>query len=333
MPCRPDCDAGILTVGLNATWQRILEFDGVDMGTVNRATACSECFAGKAQNVLRALACGGRTDAVVAQLAGGATGRRCVDDLEASGIRHETVWTEAETRVCTTVMETGTGRTTELIAPSPRVAGGPVDQLRRRLETEPCLECLGTALCGTWPPGADVSAYLTAAARGRKRGFVVLDAWREVTPVLEQGVDILKVNESELCELAGEADLGSAARACLRRYSVPCIAVTAGARAAHLFAPNVEYTYEIAPLETVVNPIGAGDCVTAGMLAHLVPGNRAERARCTAASPLRPTVADIAEAFRQALAWGRASCLQRTPSLFRIDDAQLGAIRMQRRRM
>lgn len=319
-PSRPNSSrrvSSILAVGLNPAWQRILEFERVEVGSVNRAETRVECVAGKAANVLRALACGNRKDARLVQLAGGLSGQRCVEALDAEGLDHCTMPIRAETRTCTTVVEHApTPRTTELIDPSPTVQPSEFLDLCRRLETDPELHCLGTALCGTWPPGADVSAYIAVAAAARNRGFVLLDAWRDVEPVLRQGVDILKINDCELRSLTGRDNLRDAAAECLDRYAPTCIAVTAGASAAHLFSPDRIYTYEIPALPDLLNPIGAGDCVTAGMLAALVPANPAERMRHTEAAPLRPTVPDIAQAFRQGLAWGRASCRERIPARF-----------------
>lgn len=319
--------SSILAVGLNPAWQRILEFERVEFGSVNRSEKRVECVAGKAANVLRALACGDRRDALLVQLAGGLTGQRCVEALDAEGLDHRTVQIRDETRTCTTVIEHAPNpRTTELIDPSPNVRPSEFRDLCRRLETDPELHCLGTALCGTWPPGADVSAYIAAAAAARKRGFVILDAWRDVEPVLRQGVDILKINACELRSLTGCDNLREAAAACLDQYAPTGIAVTDGASAAHLFCPGITYTYEIPPLPNLINPIGAGDCVTAGMLAALVPGNSAEQMRHTEDAPLRPTVPDIAQAFRQGLAWGRTSCGELIPARFKPADADPDSI-------
>lgn len=332
---RPHCPEpsgpSILAVGLNPAWQRILEFEHVEAGEVNRARKRTECIGGKAANVLRALACGNRKDTVLAQLAGGRTGQCCVDALDTEGIAHRTVRTQAETRTCTTVIEHAVNhRTTELIDPSSPVQPRELHDLCRLLETDSELQCRGTALCGTWPPGADASAYIAAAAAARKRGFVILDAWRDVEPVLRQGVDILKINDRELRNLTGCDNLRDAARACLDQYAPTCIAVTAGASTAYLFSPDSTYTYDIPPLDNLVNPIGAGDCVTAGMLAALVPAKPAAEGTPSAVNttPLRPTLPDIAQAFRQGLAWGRASCTELIPARFNHAAADPNTIPM-----
>lgn len=318
---------GILVVGLNAAWQRVLEFDQLHIGEVNRARKASECYAGKGANVARALRRIGREEAILAQFAAGTVGERILDALNAEGVRHRTVRTPGETRVCTTVLDhAGKGRVTELIDPSPTVPAAAVCELRNALREEPGLACSATALCGTWPPGADASLYCAAAEVGRRNGFVLLDAWKGITPVLEQGVDILKVNAQELRTLAGREPLHDAARHCLDAYSLVAVAVTDGAGAAYVFGRKCAYRYTLPTLaaEQVKNPIGAGDVVTAGLL-HALTSAFADEGRPRAS--LRPTLDGIADAFGLALAWGTASCLELLPAHFDPDLAADLAVR------
>jgi sugar/nucleoside kinase (ribokinase family) len=159
------------------------------------------------------------------------------------------------------------------------------------------------------------AAELTVAARAR--GIpVLLDAYRGVAPVLEAGVDILKINAAELRELAGNADTGAAAAALFARYpKTACLAVTDGAGAARLFLRSADsatsWRFPLPKLPRIVNPIGAGDCTAGVFLLRLTQVMAAANGTATA---LPPT--GIVEAFRDALACACASCLEERPAQF-----------------
>lgn len=310
MPPRPSC----LAVGLNPAWQKILLFDRLAPGDVNRARRMLACPAGKSINTARALRLLD-TDCAVATFLGGGTGNRIGEWLDHTGVERFTPRCAGATRTCTTLVSQEDGVVTEIIEPSPEVTATEMCELRKSLiPAVPRFDAVG--LCGTWPPGADADVYVATARAARPDAVVVLDAWRNVAPVLEGRVDLLKVNASELRRLAAQEDLDQAARHVDVTWNVPWIAVTDGPGHAFLFGAGSRWTFQLPELPGVVNPIGAGDCTTAATL------SRCAQLAATR-DPLSPDI--LPETLAYALACACASCLEWLPACF--DPARIESIR------
>ncbi len=291
-------DESIAAVGANPAWQKVLTFEKLYPGRVNRARECRQLAAGKGVNLARAAATWG-TRCGVFQLAGGLPGELLTKYLDAEGVPHLTITTDAPTRECVTCLCLATGTATELIAPpgviAPREAATFQEAVLASLST-----LKGIALCGTLPPGI-ASEFYAAVATARPSGSLLLaDAWKDIGPALEVGVDILKINTEELDELFPGLTPVEAARRCLATKRVGMVALTAGAGNAFLFHKKEAWRFTIPPLDTIVNPIGAGDTVSGVFLSELVAG------------------APPQFAFRSALAAGSASCLTVAPASFEL---------------
>lgn len=328
----------LLAVGLNPAWQKTLFFPEFQAGEVNRATRVTAHAGGKGIHCAYAVQqAGGRV--TVAQFAGGVTGDWLLQDLAARQFAHLTASTAVPTRTCTTLIGERQRSMTELIEPAGAVQPHEATLLRQRLLAAlPDVD--GVALCGTFPPGVTPDFYAAIAAAARPHAVVLLDACKNILPVLEAGVDILKINAAELAELTGEADVAQGARALFARYPVAWLAVTAGPRRASLFCaasrPSPDgtvpaargcrgWSFELPTLPDVCNPLGAGDC-TAGVLlwqlvrpaaADLLPGPRSRLSDAAA----------VTAAFAVALAAASASCTDPEPA--RFSAARATAIRQQ----
>jgi fructose-1-phosphate kinase PfkB-like protein len=130
-----------------------------------------------------------------------------------------------------------------------------------------------------------------------------MDAWMNILPVLEQGVDILKINSEEIFLLTEKNNMEEALGNCLKRFRVGVVAVTAGPGKAYLATEEVIYTYKLPKIEEILNPIGAGDTVSSVMFSEYVSG----------ACPH--------EAFASGLAAASASCLTNIGGLFSREKA------------
>jgi tagatose 6-phosphate kinase len=305
--------ARLLVVGLNPAWQKTLQFDRFDYGGINRATAASDRVAGKGINCAQALVrLGGRP--TVAQFAGGHTGECVCAGLDHLGILHLTVHTQSHTRVCTTVLSRADRTMTELIEPSGAVSPTEVAELRRRvMDSLPV--CQAVAICGTYPPGVPATLYADIVRAGcASSALVVLDACRGVEPALAAGPSVVKINRTELLGLAGSGDeeTVAAARRLLGRFPIGVLAVTAGPDAACLVGRRRAWSFAVPRLADVANPLGAGDCATAGLLLHALT---AWPAPDLGGTPL-PADEVWVEPFRQALACASASCLTTGPAEF-----------------
>jgi len=303
----------MLSVCLNPAWQKTLLFDGVRLGSVNRALELHQCGGGKGVNLARALGILGEHPQL-ALFEGGPTGDLLQAELAAQGTTVVSVRTQAQTRTCTTVVDHGTGQVTELIEPSGSILPDELAAMDREIR-QALPQAGGVAICGTLPPGVPDSFYADIVRAARAAGLpVLLDGYRGVRPALREGPTILKINAAELRHLTGRANLEDAALECLAQYPVQFLAITDGPRPASLFTR--QHTWEfVQPELPVRNAIGAGDCASGAFLLGMVRG------------------APPADAFRYALAAANASCLTDTPATFQpaTADALLDRILVQRR--
>lgn len=308
----------VLAVVLNPAWQKTLSFHHLRAGHVNRAQWKRECGGGKGVNMARALTCLQRP-ATVLQFAGGDAGDRLCTDMETLKIPHETVRIAQETRTCTTAISASEKSITELIEPSPRVSGVEQERMRRRgLEIAPRFG--GIAICGTFPEGFNPDITAAFARRADPRAVVLLDGVRKVRHVLEERVDILKVNKDEILELSGCESVYEAAAWSLKQFaSLQLIAITAGSKGAFLFSRDETREFRLPPLANVVNPIGAGDCVTGVFLSECT--NLATASEAVPGGRARWAMDEVAAAFAYALACGSASCLAPLPGDFSTHNA------------
>ncbi|MFB3904653.1 MAG: 1-phosphofructokinase family hexose kinase [Acidobacteriota bacterium] len=276
--------AKILVTGLNPAWQKVLEFEELKAGHVNRALSSTELGSGKGLNVGLVLGRLGHEVSLV-QVLGGINGARLKAYCRERRIESVDIDVRCETRVCSTLIDWATGQVTELIEPFSVVAEERVkERLLNALKAGSGWDAL--IMSGSAPAGLEPGVYLEIA-RQAQAPLVVLDVVRELTSELLTQAHVLKINAHEQQELKR------------RGVTHPLILVTDGPRTARLFDRRTgsmqETWYRLPALSGVRNPIGAGDTVTAWLTHELLRGK------------------PVTDAFRQALAAGSASCLTLLP--------------------
>jgi tagatose 6-phosphate kinase len=287
--------ARIMVVGLNPAWQKILEFDSLLTRKVNRARRLTELGSGKGLNAARVMRHLGH-EVWLLQILGRTNGRRIVEFCKGEGIRSLACETGQETRTCVTLIDHARGTATELIEPISISAEPQVEERIVGLITEPGLEFDAVLYCGSVPDGLSPRIYLTIH-RLIAPGVSILDSVRSIPEELLSNVTCTKINHHEFNELK-ESFQG------LRKKNEmnSLFLLTDGANAARMLKVSSglveERRFFLPALARVLNPIGAGDAVTAGLAHFLLAG--------------LPTV----EAFRHALAMGSASCLQLEPAQY-----------------
>jgi 1-phosphofructokinase family hexose kinase len=254
----------ILSAGLTPAWQQILVFDTFHQGQVNRAREVVWCASGKVLNAGIAAHHLGGPSLTLAML-GGLPLRAIEAEFAALGVPRRWVQTAAATRVCTTILDRGTGTMTELVE-----NGRPVTAEEREAFCQAYREQAARAdvvvLIGSLPSGTPVSLYrelLESTACP-----VVLDFRGEgLLSVLDLAPYVVKPNRDELAQTVGgsldrDEDL-IAAMQMLNRRGAQWVVVTHGAGPVWVSSSRDVYRLVPPALDQVVNPIASGDALAA----------------------------------------------------------------------
>ena len=318
----------LLALGPNPALQRVLTFDELNLGGVNRASQLTQYVGGKGQGVALALNTWQPGCSCVAHFLGGDNGRYVEDSLARAGVAQVVQRTEADTRICTTLL--GPTATTELIDPSGTVSPSELDGLLDKIDAALAQADGGggiaaMALCGTTPPGASGlygAAARRLAARADLEGvLLLLDGHKNVEEVLSSGrCDVLKINVDEVKALTGLDAPDDAARALLHGEAAPLVrpgallALTDGPAPARLYSKGGAAWRLHVPRIECVNAIGAGDVATA-VFAHTLAAARA-------AGGGAADEAAAVDAFAWGLAAACARCTHNLPSEMERAEAE-----------
>ena len=260
----------ILVAGLTPAWQQILIFDQVRLGEVNRAQRVFCCGSGKVLNVAIGLD-HLQADAKTVCLVGGQTGEALQVELKDLPVRW--VPSREPTRVCTTLLDQAHNETTELVENARSISSAEVESFLAMLREEaPKADWL--ILTGSLPPAAPSDFYRRAV-----KGFVgkaIIDArGPELLESLASRPFLIKPNREELARTVGRSlDAQSdviAAMHELNQRGAEWVLVTDGAEPVVVTHEGQHWVYPSHSVE-VVNPIGCGDCLTAGLADALQRG-------------------------------------------------------------
>lgn len=306
----------ILVVGQNSTWQKTYFFETVERGQVNRVREAMESAAGKGANVGRVLARYG-IEHLVFGYNGGPTGQKFARACEADGVSAHFLEIAGETRACVTLIEND-GVVTELVEPAPSIT-----EAERAEYHDALFARMGEAsfLCisGTAMNGENEDCYLEFSRAAKKAGVpILLDSYKaHAERALEANPQLLKINDMELGELSGEpvgtSEERASACALLRsRYGIRWCVITRGKDGIEGYADSMAVLATPPDIE-VVNPIGSGDSVSAGVLSVLETDGR----------PFDEIAGDervFERAILEGAAAGTANCLNWKPAAIEPGD-------------
>lgn len=283
----------IIAAGLSPAWQQILVFDRLTRGQVNRAIETTACASGKVINVARALS-SLRADAKVVTVLGGRTGEMVIEELTHVGVTGRYAMDSATTRTCTTIIERSTGEITELVENAPSIGTASYEEFFRFLHAE-ANRSNWLIFSGSLPlisgRNSNRSIYrelFDTLIEGQKiestSPHVILDArGPEMLECLPLRPYLVKPNREELAMTVGRAldddDLLITAMREINQRGAQWVLVTQGNRPAWLSSNSELWTFTPPKIE-VVNPIGCGDCLTAGLAAALDRGDDLPSAVC-----------------------------------------------------
>lgn len=291
----------ILAAGLSPAWQQILEFETLHVGRVNRAVQATWCASGKVLNVARALR---QLEAPARTVC--AVGGKSGEAIRAEFARHriEAQWVEAgvPTRICTTILDCSCGETTELVENAAACEAAVFDEFARAYAAA-ASECAFAVITGSLPPNAP-SGFVKRLLSDTRTPELLDIRGRELLDVLPLRPLVVKPNRHELAETVGrdlhdDSALLDAMRE-INRMGAKWVVISDGGRA--LWATSEKSTLRLQPPRVaVVNPIGCGDSLTAGLVDGLQRG------------------LEFAEALRWGVAAAAANAERLLPADFEMD--------------
>nr|VFK38062.1 MAG: fructose-1-phosphate kinase [Candidatus Kentron sp. TC] len=258
----------ILSVGLSPAWQKILVFDKVRNGEVNRARVARWCASGKAFNAGIAVHTLGGPGLILAPV-GGPAREAMAQELDALGVGYRFIGTEAATRVCTTIIEEATGSITELVEEGRPLS---LDELERFLAAyrEESKRARVVIMMGSLPQGTPVSFY-RELLRETECPMVLDFRGEGLLSVLDLHPLLVKPNREELEKTVGhplrdERTLLGAMRR-LNEKGAQWMVVTDGAGPVWMCSTMEIYRFHPPRIaaEEIVNPIGSGDAMAGAM--------------------------------------------------------------------
>jgi tagatose 6-phosphate kinase len=264
----------ILTAGLTPAWQQVLIFDTFRSGEVNRAAEVHWLAQGKVINVGIGVHCLGGPSLTLAPL-GGPPLAAIDGELNVLGVPRRWIVTESSTRVCTTLLDRSTGIITELVE-----NGRPVSESERaellRVYAEEAAKADVAVITGSLPTGTPHSYYRELVERTPCPAVLDFRGQGLLTTLPLKPL-VVKPNREELAQTVGhplESDeqLIVAMRS-LNQRGAQWVLITHGAGPIWLTTAAKTYRIQPPPAEEIVNPIGSGDAMAAGIAWALREGH------------------------------------------------------------
>lgn len=271
----------ILVAGLTPAWQQIAVLDRLRVGEVNRAHEVHWCASGKVLNVGLALTQLNADSRTVSLIGSGPASDAMRRDMQQLGVDVRWIESSAPQRVCTTLLDREFGSTTEIVENFPAAKAHELESFLAEFGEEaakPNVEFV--VLTGSLPQNAPRDFY--ASLLQQTSAKTILDfRGAELLAALPFRPLLVKPNREELSQTVGrtlgnEADVWQAMSE-LNGLGAEWVVVTNGPD--DVFASRgVERFRFTPPRVEVVNPIGCGDCFTAGLAWSLQQGHEMNRA-------------------------------------------------------
>ncbi|HZV06568.1 MAG TPA: hexose kinase [Gemmataceae bacterium] len=262
----------ILTAGLTPALQQILLFDALTLGEVNRARQVHWGASGKVLNAARALHHLG-AECKTLTLVGGRTGESIRNHIAELGIPARWIEGNTPTRICTTLLDRSRRQATELVPNAAEATADELDRFRAAYAEEAATAAV-VILIGSLPVGTPTGYYRDLLTH--TPGKAILDArGPELLEALSARPFLVKPNRGELQQTLGrelltDAELFDALRE-INERGAEWVVVTDGGKA--VYARSRQHLYRLQPPPAeVVNPIGCGDCMAAGIAQGLLMG-------------------------------------------------------------
>lgn len=262
----------ILSLGLTPAWQQILQFDRLTVGEVNRARATHACASGKVLNVAAAVHSLGAAASLWCPI-GGATGRQIAADFRNLGIPARWLEVATPTRVCTTLLDAGTGATTELVENAGALTAAELDRYLDELPEMAGKSSLAV-LTGSLPERTP-TGYYRRLMQTVDRPVILDIRGQDLHDCLPLKPFLVKPNRDELGwtvgrKLSTESEILLAMHE-LRDRGTQWVVISQGADSLLASGPDGDFRI-LPPRVDAVNPIGCGDSLAAGIAVGVTEG-------------------------------------------------------------
>jgi len=289
----------ILCCGFFPALQRTIEYASFRPYEVNRARKVSVAASGKVTNTARVLKILG-ADPQLLSFAGGSNGETVRNLLAQEQLSCRWVETNAETRICQTLLSGDHDGCTELVENSAPLSAA---EWKAFVKTFAGLQGDFDRIIfsGTLPPHApqDIYAELLSLTDGKK---VLIDSYGPpLLAALEHRPAVVKINAEELRNTFKSAAPINELAEELMSLGAGAVGITQGKSQAFLFESGASYTFQV-PQIKAVNPIGSGDAVSAGTAYALAKGH------------------SLVEAFVFGLACGTSNAMNIEPGVVKLDQ-------------
>jgi len=265
----------ILCVNLNAAIDKTIVVNAFKVGEIHRPEAVMSLAGGKGCNVARALQRFGETP-VVTGWVGGTAGQFIVDSLRQEGIATDFIYTDFESRTCTSILD-GTNQTmTEIYEKGEPVPPKKVAEMVDRFR-EIVVGKTAVSLSGSLPPGVSPNFYAQLINIAHEANVpVFLDSSGEA---LLHGVAakpfLIKPNEKEIAILLEQhlmvhADYVDAVANISAKHET--IVVLSQGKNGALAAQGRKVVQVKNPPVEAQSAVGSGDCMLAGLIFGFTQG-------------------------------------------------------------
>jgi len=295
----------ILCVNLNAAIDKTIVVDSFQLGDIHRPESVKSLAGGKGCNVARALQTFGEKP-IVTGWVGGSAGRFIENELEKEGIATDFVYTDFESRTCTSILDSSNQAMTEIYEKGDPVPSEKVSEMLVRFR-----EILGgitaVSLSGSIPPGVPLDIYAQLINIAHEANVpTFLDSSKDA---LLHGVAakpfLIKPNETEVAILAQQevkelTDFKAAASDISVGYET--IVILSLGKDGALAAQNGKVVQIRNPRVDAKSAVGSGDSMLAGLVHGFAQGF------------------DLQEAVRYGVAAGTANTLTIGAGIFQKQD-------------
>jgi tagatose 6-phosphate kinase len=262
----------ITTVTLNAAIDKTYSIRLFAVDQLNRIEKLHSEPGGKGINVAKILKSLG-IPVTVTGFVGGFNGEYICQRLDQMGIEHQFVEVESESRLCINVIDEERRTQTEILEPGPTITNSQWELLKNRVG-KLAEQSEVIVFSGSLPQGTPVDAYFQLIELANQKGTkTILDSSGEAfTAALAAQPFMVKPNREELAAYLHKSDISRREIwETMQRWhaaGISLVVVSLGSEGAFV-SDRGQFYQVIPPSVQVVNPVGSGDSLVAGMTAGL----------------------------------------------------------------